>query len=248
MGAGLKLSWARVPGPALWPCSPGRAWLCGGGAGGAGAPRPAAPRRPARWHPRSSGRRACPAPGADRGVRAQPPASIFWAALRPDSQVRKRHGARGKRAGGGAEPRKCAGARASPGRGGGEAGAGGQRSHSAAAAAERSVRSSQRPQVPASRPTRLGCRGAAGSDAHLGLGTVAPPLPRSANPGCFLTLPDRDEILVRHQAPGIELDVQRQGPAPRGCSLGLLLLLQPSVCLSVGTIQQQSAFRHFFAG
>lgn len=42
--------------------------------------------------------------------------------------------------------------------------------------AERSLRSSQRPQVPASRPTRLGCRGAAGSDAHLGLGTVAPPL------------------------------------------------------------------------
>lgn len=138
---------------------------------------PAARLRPARRRWRSSGRRACIAPGADWGVRAQPPASIFWAALRPDSQVRKRHGPRGKREGGGAEPCKCAGVRASPGRRGGEAGAGGQRSRRAAANAERSVQSSQRPQVPASRPTRLGCRGAAGSDAHLGLGTVAPPLP-----------------------------------------------------------------------
>lgn len=43
--------------------------------------------------------------------------------------------------------------------------------------AQRSLLNSQRPQVPASRPTRLGCRGAAGSDAYLGLGTVVPPLP-----------------------------------------------------------------------
>lgn len=129
------------PGPAVWLLSPVRAWLCGGGARGAEASRPAAPLRPARRRRRSSGRRACTAPGADWSVRAQPPASIFWAALRPDSQVRKRHGPRGKREGDGAEPRKCAGARASPGHRGGEAGAGGQRSRRAASDAEPSVRS-----------------------------------------------------------------------------------------------------------
>lgn len=122
-----------------------RAWLCSGGASCAEASRPAAPLRPARRRPRSSGRRACTAPGADRSVRAQPPASIFWAALRPDSQVRKRHGPRGKRAGGGAEPRKCAGACASPERGGGEAGASGQRSRRAAAFPGRAAELTEQP-------------------------------------------------------------------------------------------------------
>lgn len=53
----------------------------------------------------------CPAPGAGRAGRAEPPASIFWAVLCSAAaglRVRKHHGPPGKRAGGwGAEPRKC---------------------------------------------------------------------------------------------------------------------------------------------
>lgn len=113
--------------------------------------------------------------------------------------------------------------------------------------------SSQRPSAGgASRPTRPSCRGGAGEGgvtvAHLGLGNRSGlprlPSPVSASPSSVLTLPNRDESLVRHQAPGIEPDVQSQGPAPRG--------LQPrppcSSCShrSVGTTQQPGV-RHFFA-
>lgn len=86
---------------------------------------------------------------------------------------------------------------------------------------------SVRPQVESPAPPGPAAGGKRGKEgvtvAHLGLGNRSGlprfPSPVSANPSSVLTLPDRDEILVRHQALGIEPDVQSQGPAPRGLQL-----------------------------
>lgn len=197
---------------------------------GAGAPRPSASLRPGRplevWPPSGLHRGGTESPGPAAGVHFMGGAAAGLAG--PEASWTPRE-ALGRRS-----PVSAPGPRVS----GREPGARGQRSGRAAAAdaelAEQPA-SVRRWSVPPHQAQLQGGSGEGGvTVAHLGLGNRSRlprlPSPVSANPSSVLTLPDRDEILVRHQAPGSEPDVQSQGPAPRGCSLGLLLLLQPSVC------------------